>query len=49
MRPDLARACLQLLQRVDIKGHEVQAFLQVVNALEQEAVQDQPVDNQAEA
>jgi hypothetical protein len=34
MHPDLAKAVLQLLMRVDLKGAEAPNFMKVVSALE---------------
>jgi len=48
MNSELAKAALILLQRVDLKGSEAEAYMAITQALKSFIVEEEPVEEQAE-
>jgi len=48
MNSELAKAALILLQRVDLKGSEAEAYMAITQALKGFIVEEEPVEEQAE-
>jgi hypothetical protein len=48
MSPNIAQACMQLLARVEIKGQEAPAFMQIMQELEADSKQPAAVPDMAD-
>jgi len=49
MNPEIAKLALQFLERVDLKGAEVEAFVAVAQGLKEVMMSTQPVTRSQEA